>query len=77
VASDAVCVKFLERNISDKFKATVHEFSPQAFHEHVQAIAKAAEEFQEALDVSQEEVNAFVNAALSLNKSPATSGEEA
>ncbi len=77
VASDAVCVKFLERNISDKFRANVHQFSPQTFHEHVQTIAKAAEEFHEALGVSQDELNAFVNAALSLNNSPTTSGEEA
>lgn len=77
VASSAISVNFLERNISGSFKATTHDFSPQTFHEHVQMVAKAAEVFRDALEISQDELNSFVNAALSLNKSPTTSGDDA
>jgi hypothetical protein len=77
LASGPFNVRFLERNTSNAFKAKVHDFSPQQFHEHVQFIAKSAEEFRDALEISQDELNDFVNAALSLNNSPTTSGDDA
>lgn len=68
VASDALSVTFMERNISGPFSAKLHTFSGDEFKEHVKKMTDAANEFFEALEVSQVEINAFVNAALSLNR---------
>jgi hypothetical protein len=75
VASDAVSVRYLERNTSGPFKAEIHSYSAEKLQCHVQDIADAAGEFYNALGVEGAELDAFVNAALSLNRKSRTSPE--
>ena len=73
VASGAGSVRFLERNTSGPFKAEVHNYSAEKFHDHVKGIAEAASNFYNALVVDVAELEAFANAALSLNRKSSTS----
>jgi hypothetical protein len=75
VASDAVSVKFMERNTSGKFKANIHTYTFDEFRQHVLDIHYAADEFYAALEASKENIDAFANAALSLNRKSDTSPE--
>ena len=73
VASDALSVRYLERNTSGPFKAEVHSYSAKTLHAHVQGIANAASDFYNALGVEDAELDTFANAALSLNRKSRTS----
>lgn len=68
VRSDAISVTFLERSISGDFRTTEHTFISDEFRAHVLYIADAAIEFYDALDIVSEELDAFVNAALSFKR---------
>jgi hypothetical protein len=73
VGSDALSVWYLERNTSGPFKAEIHRYSAEMLHSHVQAIANAVSDFYNALGVERVELDAFANAALSLNRKSNTS----
>jgi hypothetical protein len=75
VGSDALSVWYLERNTSGPFKAEVHSYSAERLRGYVQGIANAASDFYNALGVERAEIDAFANAALSLNRKSSTSPE--
>jgi hypothetical protein len=66
VASDAVCVKYLERLTSGRTKAIVHTYTFDEFKAHVIDIHNAADAFLEALGATGA-VDAFVNAVFNLS----------
>jgi hypothetical protein len=73
VGSDAISVWYLERNTAGPFKAEIHSYSAERLQEHIQGIANAATDFYNALGVERAELDAFANAALSLNRKSSTS----
>ena len=68
IRSDALSVTFMERQNGNKFKAKEHTFTLKELTSHVSEIHNAAIDFYNSLDVTGEELDAFVNAALSLNR---------
>jgi hypothetical protein len=66
--SDALTLTFMERSVSGDFKATEHTYTFEEFRLHVDKTAVAIGEFAEAIEATQDEINAFVAAALSLNR---------
>jgi hypothetical protein len=75
VASDAVCVKYLERLTSGRTKAIVHTYTFDEFKAHVIDIHNAADAFLEALGATGAEIDAFVNAVFNLERKSSTSPE--
>jgi hypothetical protein len=75
VGSDALSIKYIERNTSGRFKAHIHIYTFEEFKQHVQDVADAAKEFYIAVDASKAIINDFANAAFSLNRKSDTSPE--
>lgn len=73
VRSDALTVTFMERKISGPFSAKEHTFTFQELQTHALDIADAAAAFFDALGATQADIDAFANAALSLNRKSNTS----
>jgi hypothetical protein len=71
--SDPINITFMERSVSGEFKAVEHNYTFEEFRLHVVSIADAVGEFVAALGPTQEEINDFVQAALSLNRKSAKS----
>jgi hypothetical protein len=66
-------VKFIERSVSGEFKAVEHEFTLDELETHALNFILASQAFWDALGVTNDEAQAFANAALSLNRKPKTS----
>lgn len=66
-------IRFIERSISGPFKAIEHKFTFEEFQLHCLELASNSDAFYYALGATREELNAFANAALSLNRKSKTS----
>jgi hypothetical protein len=66
-------VTYIERPAGGDFRATPHIFTLLTLTEHVRRVMEAAEAFYESLAPDSEELEAFVNAALSLRRKSKTS----
>jgi hypothetical protein len=71
--SDKNVVKFLERSVSGEFKTIEHTYTLEQLNSYVSDFAIKAANFHEALGATREELQAFTNAALSLNRKSVTS----
>jgi hypothetical protein len=70
--SDSKSVKFIERSISGEFKTIEHKFSLNEFVANLDDFNNKATAFYNAFSVTFEEINAFANAALNLNRKSKT-----
>ena len=66
-------VSFLERPRGGGFAVKEHSFTLEQFVDHAQQLGSKTLEFWTAMDSSREELQAFVEAALSLDRKSATS----
>jgi hypothetical protein len=66
-------VTYIERPRGGDYRATAHKFTLVTFTLHVKRVMEAAEAFYAALAADEGEINAFVNAALSLKRKSKTS----
>jgi hypothetical protein len=71
--SDANTVVFIERTGGGDYRTREYSFSLTEFGEHVKKFVKSAKEFYDAIGITQEEFDAFANAALSLERKAKTS----
>jgi hypothetical protein len=71
--SDAMSVVFLERSSANKFSVKEHRYSLPEFQAHVDKISAAAQAFVAAIDAPREEINDFVQTALSFARKSETS----
>jgi hypothetical protein len=73
IKSDEHSVTFLSRSKGGDYRATEEKFVNIRFRMHVKGFLEAAQKFQDALEISDERMFAFADAALSANKSSTTS----
>lgn len=66
-------VVFLERKSGGEYKGVEHPFTLKEFEKHVYRVLAESSEFQAAIGVSGEELQAFAQAALSLDRNEETS----
>jgi hypothetical protein len=67
-STDALSVTFLERSVSNTFRAKERKFTLNEFHAHVDNVTRAAEQFISAIDASPDEIIEFIEAALNLKQ---------
>ena len=72
--SDDNRVVFHERSIGGDFRVIKHEFTIQQFLHHVAELAVESEKFYSALGATREQVTAFADAALNLDRKASKSG---
>jgi hypothetical protein len=72
---DELSVQYVERNTSGRFKANVNTYTFNEFKQYVHDVSDSAYKFYIALDASETKINAFANAAFSLNCKSDTSPE--
>jgi hypothetical protein len=70
-------VSFLERNPHGKFSATLHSYTTAQFRDHVLEVIEVCKYFHDGLGVTQEELDAFCEAALNMSKSSPTPPKDA
>lgn len=74
-------ISFIDRSISGEYKAIIHKFTLHELFNYITVFTSNCTEFEKELGLSQEELNGFVMASLSLNRksrtSPTTPNESA
>jgi len=76
VWSDAHTVRFIQRITSGEYTVRSHSFTLKEFAEHAIRFATDAAEFYTVLGATQEVMDAFGNAALSLDRKSKTSPQK-
>jgi hypothetical protein len=68
--SDETTVTFIERTRHGKYDPKKHPFTISAFRDHVHKFVDAAVAFQQELEITNEDMQAFANAAFNVKTSP-------